>query len=356
MSAATKKYVTLVLGGLMVLCQFAGAQVRISEPRENFVSHFKYQFVAGTAPAGSPVKLYVNGMPSDSGNVRPDGVFEFLGVETPEGPVTYRVVVTLGSRQYSAERSMHRFGAPESIAVTVPQDLQSADGKSIVPVKAVVFDKWGRIIPDGYMVTLAVDSLQVGGADADPLTPGYQRKLQDGSVTFDLKSPRAAGTYGLSVTANSIERKSSLEFSTPVEPLMLVGSADGSATSLETSGDLSALRDEHLLNKGIHTDGRLAFYGRGTIWSNYLLTASYDNTRHQDRLFKEVDPDVLYSIYGDNSTVDYTAQSNNPFFVKIERNRSYALFGDFNTALTQNELARYDRTFNGFRTHLESKT
>ncbi|MBI2429526.1 MAG: hypothetical protein HYV29_12180, partial [Ignavibacteriales bacterium] len=62
------------------------------------------------------------------------------------------------------------------------------------------------------------------------------------------------------------------------------------------------------------------------------------------------------SIYGDNSRVDYTAQTSNPFFVKLELNRSYVLFGDFNTSFSQNELARYDRTFTGVNGHYETRS
>jgi hypothetical protein len=339
----------------MVLSSLAGAQVRISEPKENTVSHFRYQFVSGTAPAGAAVKLSINGRSRDSSTVRPDGVFEFLGVDTPEGPVTYTVTVRMANGQkYSAERKMHRVGPPDSIAVTTNAAVP-ADGKSIVKFTVRVLDKWGAVIPDGYFVTSAADSIQYLGADADLKTPGIQVPLANGLAEYTVKAPRQAGPYDIMFSVNGMKTVSTIEFTTPVEPMILVGSADASGNWLTTSGDLSAIKNETKVNEGFHHDGRLAFYGRGSIWSDYLLTASYDNTRRQDRLFKEVDPDVLYSLYGDNSTIDYTAQSNNPFFVKLERGRSYALFGDYNTALSHNELARYDRTFNGVKAHFESK-
>jgi hypothetical protein len=358
MSAITKKYVTLILGALMLLSSLVGAQVRISDPAEKTVSHFKYQFVAGTAPAGLPVVLQVNGVPADSTSVRPDGVFEFLGVETPAGPVTYKVTVRMpNGRNFFAERTMHRVGAPDSIGVDVAESKVQADGKSLVKVRANVLDQWGIAIPDGYFVTMFADSLQFDGKDADPNTPGFQVKLENGVAEFSVKAPRQAGPTTLLISANGVTAKTTIEFTTPIQPLMIVGSMDATGSLLSANGDLSQLKNQNLLDDGFHSDGRIALFGRGSVWNNYLLTMSVDNTRRQsDRLFKELDPDVLYSIYGDNSTVDYTAQTSNPFFVKLEQNRSYAMFGDFNTGFAQNEMARYDRTFTGVKSHYETKT
>jgi hypothetical protein len=93
MLAIIKKYVVLILGSAILAVSLVDAQVVINEPKAGTVSAFQNQFVAGQAPAGLPIQLKVNGAPVDSGLVRTDGVFEFLGVPTPEGPVTYTVTV-----------------------------------------------------------------------------------------------------------------------------------------------------------------------------------------------------------------------------------------------------------------------
>ena len=357
MLATLKKYCGLILGSVILSLSVVNAQVVINAPKVGAISTFQNQFVAGTAPAGMQVVLQVNGMNIDSTNVRPDGVFEFLGVPTPEGPVTYTVMLRMGNGKYiTAERKIHRTGSPDSILVNIPENEVRADGRTVMNVTATVVDMWGVKIQDGYFVTVEADSMNIDAIDADPNTIGIQVRLNNGQITFPLRAPKDAGMYSLKLSTSSIAVRVNKEFNTPIEPLMLVGSANAEGSLLSTSGDLSALKNENKLNSGFHSDGRLAFYGRGSVWTDYLLTASYDNKRREDRLFKEVDPDVLYSLYGDNSTVDYTAQSNNPFFVKLERNRSYALFGDFNTGLSQNELARYDRTFNGVKAHYETKT
>ena len=363
MLAILKKYAVLILGNMLLAVSLVDAQVVISEPKEGTVTVFQNQFVAGQAAPGTPILLKVNGTPVDSTSVRPDGVFEFLGVPTPEGPVTYTVTARMPNGNYlTLNRQIHRIGSPDSIIVAMPENEVGADGRTIVNVTAVVVDKWGVKVGDGYFVTVEADSMDMDVQDVDPNTPGIQLRLKNGLVTIPLHAPKEAGSYTLKVSTSNISTSVTKEFTTPVEPLMLVGSAEGSVNSLKTGGSMSdssfsQLQSANKISDGIHSDGRLAFYGRGSIWSNYLLTASYDNQRiQQDRLFRDLDPDVLYSVYGDNSNVDYTAQTNSPLYVKLERNRSFLMFGDFNTAFAQNELARYDRSFTGVKGHYETKT
>ena len=363
MLAILKKYAVLILGNMLLAVSLVDAQVVISEPKEGTVTVFQNQFVAGQAAPGTPILLKVNGTPVDSTSVRPDGVFEFLGVPTPEGPVTYTVTARMPNGNYlTLNRQIHRIGSPDSIIVAMPENEVGADGRTIVNVTAVVVDKWGVKVGDGYFVTVEADSMDMDVQDVDPNTPGIQLRLKNGLVTIPLHAPKEAGSYTLKVSTSNIATSITKEFTTPVEPLMLVGSAEGSVNSLKTGGSMSdssfsQLQSANKISDGIHSDGRLAFYGRGSIWSNYLLTASYDNQRiQQDRLFRDLDPDVLYSVYGDNSNVDYTAQTNSPLYVKLERNRSFLMFGDFNTAFAQNELARYDRSFTGVKGHYETKT
>ncbi|MFA5833137.1 MAG: hypothetical protein WDA22_06645 [Bacteroidota bacterium] len=351
-----KKYYSLVIISLTMLTSFAEAQLIITEPKEGTTSHYTSQFLSGVGPTGVKVVLFANGVALDSTSIRPDGVFEFNGAIVNPGPVQFTVETkTVFGKVIKATRNIHVFGTPDSIIVNMPENEVRADGRSILNVTANVVDQWGAKIPEGYFVTIEADNMKIDVKDADPNTIGVQVRLNNGEIAIPMRAPKDAGNYTLKVSTASIATRVSKQFNTPIEPLMLVGSANAEGSILSASGNLAGLKNESKLNNGFHSDGRLAFYGRGSVWTDYLLTASYDNKRREDRLFKELDPDVLYSIYGDNSTVDYTAQSNNPFFVKLEKNRSYALFGDFNTGLAQNELARYDRTFNGVKAHYETK-
>jgi hypothetical protein len=52
-----------------------------------------------------------------------------------------------------------------------------------------------------------------------------------------------------------------------------------------------------------------------------------------------IDPDEFYTIYGDGSEQRYDAATQHKLYVKLERPQFYAMFGDFDTGLTQTELA-----------------
>lgn len=340
----------------MISVSVVDAQVVINEPQDGVITSFKNQFIAGNAPAGTTVILLVNGEAIDSTTVRPDGVFEFIGIPVPEGPVKYTVVNRFrNGKEFTAVRTIHRLGSPASIEITMPSNALFADGAKVT-MTAKVFDKWGVQLQDGYFVTMLADSVLTEVSDIDSSSYGAQARLQNGVASFTFRSPSQAAMARAEFRVDNAVKREVIEFNTPVLPLMIVGSADASATNLATAGDLSVVKNNNKIDAGFHSAGRLAFYGRGTVWDKYLLTASYDNERRQrDRLFKDLDPDVLYSIYGDNSRVDYTAQTSNPFFVRLERNRSYVMFGDFNTSFAQSELARYDRTFTGISGHYETR-
>ncbi|MGZ3159935.1 MAG: OmpA family protein, partial [Burkholderiaceae bacterium] len=92
----------------------------------------------------------------------------------------------------------------------------------------------------------------------------------------------------------------------------------------------------------VYVDGRGAFYLKGKIKGDYLLTASAD-TREQpiDQLFsnfsskdpryllRNINPDLYYPVYGDDSTTVDDAPTQGKFFVKLEKGDSHIMWGNF---------------------------
>ena len=86
------------------------------------------------------------------------------------------------------------------------------------------------------------------------------------------------------------------------------------------------------------------------MFDKYLLTGSYDTGKPEEEgLFQRSAPEKFYPIYGDASKIGYDAESRQKLFLKVERDKSSLMFGDYRTGLSENEFARYDRTFNGFK-------
>ena len=175
---------------------------------------------------------------------------------------------------------IHIAGQPRSIEINTDAATFLADGRTITRFDLVVRDTFGVAIPSSYIITVKSDTGTIVSPDIDPNQDGIQRKIENGKVSIDLQSPAQAAVATITASWGNAKVEKQIEFNTPVEPLMLVGSANGTINSLSTGGNMSdsafsSLKNENSISDGIHTDGRLAFYGRGSIWSNYLLTASY---------------------------------------------------------------------------------
>jgi hypothetical protein len=351
---AMMKYWANIVVVLLLIASTAFSQIMIMTPAEGTASAFTNQAVIGRSMPNMPVRLDVNGVAVDSGIVRMDGVFEFLGVPCPQGPVTFKTTVRMkNGATFSAERAMHIFGEPDSIAVETASDELQADGASLLAVTASLHDRWGMKIQSGYFITVNSDSLKIVEEDVDQNTIGHQVRLVSGKAAFTLQATNYVGPIALKLTSNSVTVIHPLYAVTPSIPFMLVGSADGTLKSLTSKGEAGGLSDD--FTGGVKRQGRIAAIGRGNVFDNYLLTLSLDTDRKlQDRIFRDLDPNSLYSMYGDNSIVTYEAQSTSPLFVKLEKNQSYAMYGDFNTQMTKNEFAAYNRSFTGGKVHVQN--
>lgn len=114
-------------------------------------------------------------------------------------------------------------------------------------------------------------------------------------------------------------------------------------------------------------DGRLAFYLKGKIKGKYLVTAQMDTTegpienmfdglhrKNAESLFRRLDPDRYYPVYGDNSNTYEDAPSAGKLYVKVELDQSYLLWGNDDTDMTRTLLSQYNRTLYG--AHLKYQT
>lgn len=123
---------------------------------------------------------------------------------------------------------------------------------------------------------------------------------------------------------------------------------------------------DHFDNQ-IYVDGRAAFYLKGKVKGEWLLTASAD-TREQPLedlftnfsskdpryLLRRLDPNVYYPVYGDDSTTLEDAPTQGKFFVRLEKGESQVMWGSFQTSITGSELTNFSRSLYGARARLVS--
>ncbi|MBC7624363.1 MAG: hypothetical protein H7232_13345, partial [Aeromicrobium sp.] len=103
--------------------------------------------------------------------------------------------------------------------------------------------------------------------------------------------------------------------------------------------------------------GRAALFIKGKVKGEYLLTLAYDSEKTtRERLFRDIQPEDYYPVYGDSSIRTFDAQSTGKLYLRVDNKKSYLLYGDFNTAVsTENRrLSNYSRSLTGIVQHYEN--
>lgn len=109
-----------------------------------------------------------------------------------------------------------------------------------------------------------------------------------------------------------------------------------------------------------YVEGRGAFYLKGKIKGEYLLTMSADTREQPLRdlfsnfsskdpryLLRSIDPNAYYPVYGDDSTIVDDAPTQGKFYVRLQRGDSHVMWGNFKTTWTGTELTQYSRGLYG---------
>ncbi len=74
---------------------------------------------------------------------------------------------------------------------------------------------------------------------------------------------------------------------------------------------------------------------KGKVKGDYLLTLAYDTERDPNRtLFRDIQPDQFYPVYGDASNREFDAQTAQRLYVRVDKGRNHFLYGDFTTTPT----------------------
>lgn len=278
------------------------------------------------------------------------------------------------------------------IVVEVERDAVPADGQQPVPVTVRLFDADGRLLAGRVFATIEhsggrvllpgarTDELGPRRRDADRATPGVQLPVEGGIARFTLLAPAEAQDVRLRVTAGRHEAAGTISFVPDLRPMVAAGLLEGIVT-FRNRVALQPVRRGDGFEQEIErwsrsfdggkgtVAGRAAVYLKGTIRGDLLLTAAYDSDKAtRARLLRDVRPDELYPVYGDASLRSFDARSAERLYVRLDRGKSYALYGDFVTgdgfsqplgqgavaSLKQRSLGQVNRTATGLRLHHET--
>lgn len=260
-------------------------------------------------------------------------------------------------------RSVYYSGGAVRAELAREQSVLSADGRTHPLIALKMFDAHGEPARPGTQGAFRVEApyrswWEVESAKENTLVAVGTREPTfrvdaDGLARLVLEPTTQAGTAVIRLKFNERQEQ---EIRVWLEPAardwILVGIAEGTTMHKTIADNMQSAADAGLV-EGYSEDGRVAFFAKGAIKGEYLLTAAYDSARdhdvEKDRLLGAVEPDRFYTLYGDATEQRFEAATTRKLFLKLERRQFAALFGDFETGLTVTELSRYSRTFTGFK-------
>ena len=266
-------------------------------------------------------------------------------------------------------------GKLSRVNINHPKNGIPADGKTTTKLGVTITDADGLIVRARIPITLqsGIDGWQV--QDLDKKEPGIQLFAENGEITLPITSPIEPTEAEIIVSAGDIKASALLKFIPELRPMIAAGIIEGAinlrklnSKALQPTRAQDGFEQElrHFSRtsaNGKNSAGaRAALFLKGKVKGDYLLTLAYDSEKAQkDRLFRDIQPDEFYPVYGDDSVKGYDAQSTGALYVRIDKDSSYALYGDFTTQVqsrsgqTATQLSQYNRSLNGARTHYENE-
>ena len=255
------------------------------------------------------------------------------------------------SALYAANASVAR------VTVEVERNALPADGQSATRVTVQLFDRNGKQLQDTAMLTVEVsggriqlpgaktDELGAGKLDVEPAIPGTQIAIHKGQAQFNLLAPDRPQDVLLRVGAGAAHAEGVVSFVSDARQLIAVGLVEGvirlsrknpeliQPVRIDDGFEAELRRFSRSFSDGKGQVGaRAALYIKGKIRGDALLTAAFDSEKEtRARLLRDIRPDEFYPVYGDSSIKSFDAQSSSRLYVRVDKDKSYALYGDFNT-------------------------
>jgi uncharacterized repeat protein (TIGR01451 family) len=327
------------------------------------------------------VKLEVNGEQISDKNVgvsRLDhknqvSTFGFVGINIRPGVNRIRATAVgpNAAGGHSVEINVMGRGPARRLDVVADKTEIQTGGNDFTLVHVKMLDQWGNPALDGQIgietssgqlsrdsevkseAASAVNANKAQSVNALASQTGSQLVLQTerGEAVAKLMGAGAPGEAKLKAQTGEIEATGQVHIGSEMRPTILVGFAEMSFGK--------GIPEVSLHNEQGNFRSRVSFFFSGKLPWDSMLTLSYDSQRPinrtagRDRMF-QLDPlDRAYPLFGDSSTRFEAAPSNSKLYARIDRKRSFMMFGDFETDMDA-ALAGYSRKLTGVKGHFEN--
>ena len=268
---------------------------------------------------------------------------------------------SFGNQRIMAERVLYHPGSAASVKMKLAKQSIPADGgRSSVAINIVVEDENERPAKGSYFVTLEAEQGIWVEQDIQSKNQGFQVKVENGQGLVHLRSSDYIGEVEIKASLDSFEQTKKIDFLPVLRPLLAVGLIDigGHFSNVSSNGVLPTAQRDGFEDE-LEVDGRAAVFLKGKIKGDILLTLSYDSDKQEEDLFRDIDPEAYYPIYGDSSVKGFDAQSTSKLFVKLEKNKNSILWGDYQTDTNLHRptsLGRVSESLTGLNAHYEKQT
>ena len=295
----------------------------------------------------------------------------WTGVDLMEGDNKFEATITdaANKKMASVQQVAHYASPPVEAKWLKDRGHPVADASMATVVAVQLLDREGKPARERLIGKYSVDLpylVNENLSETEPKALGsaeQSRKMdfhtgKDGIVYVQLMPTAKSGKVVLRFDLATGEEVVEAWLKPQMRDWILVGFADGTAGFNKLKGAVQPAgeRDEE---DGYYTDGRVAFYSKGTVKGEYLLTMAFDSAKTRESvgnsLHQTIDPNNYYTVYGDASEQQFDAASQSKLYVKLERETFYAMFGDYDTGLSVTELSRYSRRLNGIKSEYQGE-
>lgn len=325
-------------------------------------------------PAGAQFELMLNGETVPASQVGKKSqldktgvlAWEYIGINLKPGRNTLSVSTLdgFGNQREAAHISVLAPGKLARVDIEVPEK-PVADGATAVTVTVRLSDAQGLPVTARTPVTLQTSLGQWQTPDLDPRRPGTQVFVEGGETSFLLLPPSQPGNAEISASSGTLTASEKMDFTPNLRPMIVAGIVEGtlnlrnlnaSALQPSQSGDVFERQIQTASRRLAGGKGdvaaRTALFLKGKVLGSTLLTLSYDSDKPADTaLFRDIQPNQFYPVYGDSSARGFDAQSTGKLYVMVQNGTNYALLGDYSTQSEDpaRPLTQYSRALNGVK-------
>ncbi|GAB5409218.1 MAG: hypothetical protein BalsKO_15830 [Balneolaceae bacterium] len=325
---------------------------------------------------GAVIDFYVNGEIVPTSKIgkqvtSKEGVlgYEYVGIDLKPGKNAFQLleIDPFGNKRGDINYTIFAPGELSNIKLKILENDVPADGISTARVRVELVDEMGIRIGSVLPVTLDISEGAWEVQDLNANEPGTQIFIENGFAEINVRSTIEPKRVTIRANAGVISQEEKLRFVPDLRPLIAAGIIEGTLRLNQPLNINSASDDDGFERElkalayefnSFKADARIAFFLKGKVRGDMLLTAGYDSEKaKEDRLFRDINPDEYYPVYGESSIKGFDAQTSGRLYIRLDKGRTYAMYGDFITQERDEnrQLGDYSRSQTGIKANFENE-